>query len=63
MRSKLERNQIITSEEKGRLRNHCPHGTIDMPVWGPLFASRDSKAVGEIRIHNLTTFVESMQEK
>ncbi len=23
MRSKLERNQIITSEEKGRLRNHC----------------------------------------
>ena len=23
MRSKQERNQIITSEEKGRLRNHC----------------------------------------
>ena len=24
MRSKQERNQIITGEEKGRLRNHCP---------------------------------------
>jgi hypothetical protein len=35
MRSKQERNQIITSEEKGRVRNHCRgeavHGVPDTP--------------------------------
>jgi mono/diheme cytochrome c family protein len=40
-----------------------PHGTIDMPVWGPLFTYAGNKSVGELRIHNLTTFVASMQEK
>jgi len=39
-----------------------PHGTIDMPIWGPLFRSQD-KSVAELRIHNLSSFVESMQEK
>jgi mono/diheme cytochrome c family protein len=42
-----------------------PHGTLDMPVWGPLFTSQSSgnRAVGELRIHNLAAFVESIQEK
>lgn len=42
-----------------------PHGTSDMPIWGPLFRSQDTqnKSVGELRIHNLTSYVESIQEK
>jgi mono/diheme cytochrome c family protein len=39
-----------------------PHGTSDMPIWGPLFRSQDT-AVAELRIHNLSSFVESIQEK
>jgi mono/diheme cytochrome c family protein len=37
-----------------------PHGTSDMPIWGPLFRSQN---VAELRIRNLSSFVESMQEK
>jgi len=39
-----------------------PHGTSDMPIWGPLFRSQDT-AVAELRIHNLSSFVESIQVK
>jgi mono/diheme cytochrome c family protein len=38
------------------------HGTTDMPVWGPLFRSQGTDLV-ELRIHNLTEFVESFQQK
>ena len=34
MRSKQERNQIITSEEKGRLRNHCGAVPLGLQDWG-----------------------------
>jgi len=40
------------------------HGTIDMPLWGPLFRTLDTnQALGELRIHNLTVFIESLQQK
>ena len=41
------------------------HGSSDMPVWGPLFASingRDSALV-DMRIANLVRYVESVQAK
>jgi len=39
------------------------HGTIDMPLWGPLFRTVDAnQTVGELRIHNLNMFVESLQK-
>jgi mono/diheme cytochrome c family protein len=38
------------------------HGTSDMPIWGPVFRSRGKK-VAELRIHNLTEFIESLQTK
>ena len=38
------------------------HGTSDMPIWGPVFRSRGKK-LAELRIHNLTEFVESLQQK
>jgi mono/diheme cytochrome c family protein len=38
------------------------HGTTDMPLWGPLFRSQN-KDLAELRIQNLTKYVESIQEK
>src|SRR5262245_34817487 len=39
------------------------HGTIDMPVWGPIFNGLDSsKARARMRIENLVSYVESIQE-
>jgi len=40
------------------------HGTSDMPLWGPVFRARDTdKNVARLRIHNLTAFIESLQQK
>lgn len=38
------------------------HGTIDMPVWGPLF-SRENKDLMQMRVSNLESYVESIQQK
>ena len=38
------------------------HGTSDMPIWGPLF-SKQGKAIVELRIRNLRSYVESIQVK
>jgi len=38
------------------------HGTTDMPIWGPLFHAQN-KDLTELRISNLTTYVESLQQK
>jgi mono/diheme cytochrome c family protein len=39
------------------------HGTRAMPIWGPIFRQldRDSE-LGEIRLHNVTVYVESLQK-
>jgi mono/diheme cytochrome c family protein len=42
------------------------HGTSDMPTWGPLFRGQDKKAglgFAEVRLHNLTEYVKSLQQK
>ena len=38
------------------------HGTLEMPTWGPLFRSLDTN-MANVRVHNLTNFIESIQEK
>jgi mono/diheme cytochrome c family protein len=38
------------------------HGTSDMPIWGPLFSTQNKDLV-ELRIKNLTTYLESLQQK
>jgi hypothetical protein len=38
------------------------HGTSDMPIWGPLFRSQNKDLV-QLRIYNLSSFVESFQQK
>jgi len=40
------------------------HGTLDMPLWGPLFQTLDvNQTLGELRLHNLTVFIESLQQR
>src|SRR5262245_46160980 len=40
------------------------HGSIDMPVWGPIFRAIDpSEPRARIRIDNLVSFLESIQAK
>ena len=41
------------------------HGSSEMPVWGPVFSqvSRHDQAVVQQRIHNLNTYIESLQQK
>jgi mono/diheme cytochrome c family protein len=41
------------------------HGSKDMPVWGPIFRamSGHSRAQVQLRIRNLTTYLESIQVK
>jgi hypothetical protein len=39
------------------------HGTRAMPIWGPIFRQLDRDAeLGEIRLHNVTVYVESLQK-
>lgn len=39
------------------------HGTRDMPMWGPVLRSVDDRATTELRLNNLLTYLESIQEK
>ncbi len=41
------------------------HGNKEMPVWGPVFRTlgRHDTAQEQMRIHNLTTYLESIQQK
>jgi mono/diheme cytochrome c family protein len=39
------------------------HGTSDMPIWGPVFRAMRGDQVAEIRLKNLVTYLESVQQK
>jgi len=40
------------------------HGTSDMPLWGSVFQTLDeNRTLGQMRIHNLTVYIESLQRK
>lgn len=41
------------------------HGTSDMPLWGPLFRSVEGQqdSLVLLRMHNLSKYVESLQQK
>jgi mono/diheme cytochrome c family protein len=41
------------------------HGSKDMPVWGPVFLylEQHDPATAQLRVRNLTKYVESMQQK
>jgi len=41
------------------------HGSQEMPVWGPIFGAIGTKSDGvpQLRVRNLTKYVESLQQK
>jgi len=40
------------------------HGSKDMPIWGPIFHEIDSdQDFGNVRLENITRFLESIQRK
>jgi len=40
------------------------HGSREMPVWGPIFHQvEEDRDLGEVRLQNLTRYVESLQKK
>ena len=40
------------------------HGSRDMPIWGPIFIGLDPSAVRtQVRIENLVSYVESLQQQ
>jgi len=39
------------------------HGTLDMPFWGPIFRAEGDHGMATLRIHNLTKYIETLQEK
>jgi mono/diheme cytochrome c family protein len=44
--------------------NAPAHGDLKMPIWGPLFSKLDSDpVVVDMRISNLTSYIESLQVK
>jgi mono/diheme cytochrome c family protein len=48
----------------GQEQSAATHGSHEMPVWGPVFheVERDMD-LGEVRLDNVTHFVESLQHK
>ena len=45
--------------------NAPAHGSAEMPVWGPLFSSisSQSQSIVELRVSNLSKYLESLQAK
>jgi len=44
-------------------RDAKAHGSKDMPVWGKLFESMGDDASVKLRIHNLSSYIETLQSK
>ena len=48
----------------GKGRVPASHGTVDMPIWGPIFHASDvDPSVSTLRIRNLVSYLESLQQK
>ena len=54
----------VAQSIQGESMSHA-HGTADMPVWGPVFRTLDSRSEGatKIRVYNLVKHVEGLQAK
>lgn len=50
--------QIILGDQE-----MLPHGTREMPLWGPAFRSVEDSSIAELRLINLVRYLEGMQQK
>jgi mono/diheme cytochrome c family protein len=39
------------------------HGTVDMPIWGPVFRNTQGDQATTLRVTNLVKYLESLQQK
>ena len=53
----------ITQKIVGPERLPAAHGSIEMPMWGPLFRRAEGDAVAQLRVANLTTYLQSLQAR
>ena len=62
---KFPANSLASTLKFGGGPTAPAHGSVDMPVWGPLFQSLDKfhDASVQQRVANLVTYVESIQAK
>ncbi|WP_291987119.1 cytochrome c [Luteitalea sp.] len=51
-------NQIL-----GRDKMPAAHGSVDMPMWGPIFKSRGDETVALLRTRNLAAYIGTLQAK
>ncbi len=56
-------SQYVANVLEGKAKV-TPHGTQEMPVWGPVFRGLSSGHEGEVqlRIHNVNAYLESLQK-
>lgn len=57
--------EFPTSKVRGTLlfgTRSRAHGTMDMPIWGPFFKSRQAN-VAQLRVNNLVEYLRTLQEK
>ena len=53
----------VQNQIKGASKVPPAHGSVEMPIWGPLFKSRSSEAEVFLRVRNLAAYVGSIQVK
>jgi mono/diheme cytochrome c family protein len=51
--------RVISGSDKVR----PAHGSLEMPMWGPVFRSAQSDAAATVRLANLVKHLESLQQK
>ena len=48
----------------GQAQSASAHGSREMPIWGPIFHDVEwDQDLGEVRLDNVTRYVESLQQK
>jgi mono/diheme cytochrome c family protein len=53
----------VQNQISGVARMPPAHGSVDMPIWGPLFRSQGSDQGAVLRVRNLATHIGSLQVK
>ena len=53
----------VMRQVSGADKRPVAHGTVEMPMWGPTFASAQDAKLAELRVRNLANYVETMQQK
>lgn len=53
----------VQNQISGAARMPAAHGSVEMPIWGPLFRSQGSDQAALLRVRNLAAYVGTVQVK